>query len=57
MYNLSALVTNLVNADLLIILSDIDGLYDRDPRLHKNARLIPRVDHVTPEMEEKASGP
>ena len=54
--NLSALVTNLVNADLLIILSDIDGLYDRDPRLHKNARLIPRVDHVTPEMEKKATG-
>jgi len=54
--NLSALVTNLVNADLLIILSDIDGLYDRDPRLHKNAKLIPRVDHVTPEMEKKATG-
>jgi glutamate 5-kinase len=54
--NLSALVTNLVNADLLIILSDIDGLYDRDPRLHKNARLIARVDHVTPEMEKKATG-
>ena len=54
--NLSALVTNLVNADLLIILSDIDGLYDRDPRLHKNARLIPHVDHVTPEMEKKATG-
>ena len=54
--NLSALVTNLVNADLLIILSDIDGLYDRDPRLHKNARLIPRVDHVTPDLEKKATG-
>ena len=54
--NLSALVTNLVNADLLVILSDIDGLYDRDPRVHKNAKLIPFVDQVTEEMERKATG-
>ena len=54
--NLSALVTNLVHADLLIILSDIDGLYDRDPRLSKNAKLIPLVHQVTGEMEKKASG-
>jgi glutamate 5-kinase len=54
--NLSALVTNLANADLLIILSDIDGLYDRDPRLHKNAKLIPLVSAVTAEMEKKATG-
>jgi glutamate 5-kinase len=54
--NLSALVTNLVNADLLVILSDIDGLYDRDPRLHKNARLIPFVPQVTEEIEKNASG-
>ncbi|MGB9698168.1 MAG: glutamate 5-kinase [Thermodesulfobacteriota bacterium] len=54
--NLSALVTNLVNADLLLILSDIDGLYDRDPRLFKNARLIPLVAQITEEMEEGAAG-
>jgi glutamate 5-kinase len=54
--NLSALVTNLINADLLVILSDIDGLYDRDPRSHKNAKLIPFVDRVTEEMEHKATG-
>jgi len=54
--NLSALVTNLVNADLLILFSDIDGLYDKDPRLHKNAKLIPLVSHITPELEKKASG-
>lgn len=54
--NLSALVTNLANADLLIILSDIDGLYDRDPRIHKNARLIPVVPQVTEDMEKSASG-
>jgi glutamate 5-kinase len=53
--NLSALVTNLVNADLLIILSDIDGLYDRDPRIHKSAKLIPFVPQVTAELEKKAS--
>jgi glutamate 5-kinase len=54
--NLSALVTNLVNADLLVILSDIDGLFDKDPRVHKNARLIPFVPQVTEDMEEKATG-
>lgn len=54
--NLSALVTNLANADLLIILSDIDGLYDRDPRLFKNAQLIPVVSQITEEMEEGATG-
>lgn len=54
--NLSALVTNLVHADLLIILSDIDGLYDRDPRVSQNAKLIPFVDQVTGDMEKKASG-
>lgn len=54
--NLSALVTNLANADLLIILSDIDGLYDRDPRIHKNAKLIPVVQQVTEDMEKSASG-
>ncbi len=54
--NLSALVTNLASADLLIIMSDIDGLYDKDPRVHKNAKLIPYVPHVTLEMEKKASG-
>ncbi len=54
--NLSALVTNLVHADLLIILSDIDGLYDRDPGVSQNAKLIPFVDQVTGDMEKKASG-
>lgn len=54
--NLSALVTNLVNADLLILFSDIDGLYDRDPRLHKSAKLIPLVSQITADLEEKASG-
>jgi len=54
--NLSALVTNLVNADLLVILSDIEGLYDKDPRVHKGARLIRFVGQVTEEMEQTATG-
>ena len=39
--NLSALITNLIEADLLIILTDIDGLCDADPRDHPRARCIP----------------
>jgi glutamate 5-kinase len=54
--NLSALVTNLACADLLVMWSDIDGLYDRDPRLYRNAKLIPVVSHVTAELEKKATG-
>jgi len=43
---LSALVTNLVNADILIILTDIDGLYDKDPRVGSDAVRIPLVSDV-----------
>jgi len=43
---LSALVINLVNADILIILTDIDGLYDRDPRDNPGAVRIPLVSNV-----------
>jgi glutamate 5-kinase len=43
---LSALVTNLVEADLLIILSDVDGLYEGDPKTDRKARLIPVVKKV-----------
>lgn len=49
--NLSALVTNLVEADLLIILSDVDGLYNQDPALHPGASLIPVVERITPAIE------
>ena len=38
---LSALIANLIDADLLILLSDVDGVYDRDPRTHGDAELIP----------------
>lgn len=43
---LSAIVASSVNADLLIILSDIDGLYDADPRKNSEAKLIPIVEEI-----------
>lgn len=43
---LSAIVASAVNADLLIILSDIDGLYDADPRKNSDAKLIPIVETI-----------
>lgn len=52
---LSAIVAKMVNADLLIILTDIDGLYDRNPE-DENAVLIREVRGITPEIEEMAGG-
>jgi len=54
--NLSAIVAELVNADLLIILSDIDGLYDKDPRKNGDSKLIREVLKVTEELECCAGG-
>ena len=54
--NLSAIVSVLTNADLLIILSDIDGFYDSDPRSNDDARLLSLVENITPELEECAGG-
>jgi glutamate 5-kinase len=51
---LSALVASIVDADLLIILSDVDGLYDSDPRVNKEAQLQAEVDEITPMMEENS---
>lgn len=48
---LSALITSELEADLLVILSDIDGLYDDDPRKNKNAKFISVVKEITPELE------
>lgn len=48
--NLSALVTSLVEGHLLIILSDVSGLYDRDPRTDSNAQLIPFVERINDEI-------
>lgn len=47
---LSAIVSVLVNADLLVLLSDIDGLYTRDPHKYEDARLIDTVKEITPEI-------
>ena len=44
--NLSALVAVLVEADLLVILSDVAGLYDKDPRIHPEAQLVPLVEKL-----------
>jgi glutamate 5-kinase len=52
--NLSAMVANLVDADLLLILSDIPGLYSADPHRDPGARLIRRVDSVDAEVERLA---
>lgn len=53
---LSAIVAHLADADKLIILTDIDGLYDSDPRRNPNARRIPTVERVTPEILALAGG-
>ena len=54
--SLSAIVATLIKADLLILLSDIDGLYTADPKCDPNARLIPVVDAITPEILALAGG-
>ena len=54
--NLGAMITLLMDADLMINLTDTDGLYDKDPREHADARLIPVVEKVTRPMEQAAAG-
>lgn len=54
--NLSAIVASLVDAEGLIILTDIDGYYDDNPRENPDARIIHRVDAITDEMIEAAGG-
>jgi glutamate 5-kinase len=44
--HLSALVATLLGADLLVILSDVQGVYDRDPRAHANAQLIALIEDI-----------
>lgn len=51
---LSALVASKVNADLLVILSDIDGLYDKNPKTNKDAKLIRKVSSITKDIERAA---
>jgi glutamate 5-kinase len=53
---LSAIVARLCNADLLVLMSDINGLYDADPKTHPDAKLLHHVHEITPEILEMAGG-
>ena len=53
---LGAIVTNLADADLLIMLSDIDGLYDKYPNIFDDAKLIDTVSEITDELMKVAGG-
>ena len=53
---LGAIVAKSIRADLLVLLSDIEGLYTADPRKDPGAQLIPVVEEVTPEIEALAGG-
>lgn len=53
---LGARVAQLAGADVLVLLSDVDGLYTADPRKDPAARHIPRVGQLTPEIEAMAGG-
>ena len=54
---LAARVASMMEADLLVLLSDIDGLYTANPQRDPNARHIPEVRSITPEIERMAEGP
>lgn len=53
---LSAMVASIIDADLLIILSDVDGLYTANPMTNPKAKLVPLVDKLTPEVFASAKG-
>ena len=53
---LAAMVATSMKADLLVLLSDIDGLYTDNPKENPNAELIARVEEITPEIEAAAGG-
>ncbi|MEI1421625.1 glutamate 5-kinase [Bacillus cabrialesii] len=54
---LAAKVAGLIDADMLVILSDIDGLYDGNPRANPEAKRIQRVSEITPDIEACAGDP
>ena len=53
---LGAMVTNLIEADVLVILTDQAGLYDADPRKNQAAKLLPQADATDPRLEAIAGG-
>lgn len=54
--SLAAVVGEIAEADLIVILSDINGLYDSDPRKNPEAKLIPVVEHITDDIRSIAGG-
>ncbi|MEA4911727.1 MAG: glutamate 5-kinase [Oscillospiraceae bacterium] len=54
--SLSAIVARLIGADMLVILTDIDGLYDANPRTSPDAKLVSVVESITPAVEALAGG-
>jgi len=54
--NLSAMVANLVDADLLLLLGDVAGLYTADPYRYPDAQLIPQVERIDSRIERLAAG-
>jgi glutamate 5-kinase len=54
--NLAAQILNLCSADLLVILTDIEGLYDRDPRLFPDAKIVPLVGNINRTVKDLALG-
>lgn len=53
---LAALVAGLVDADMLVLLTDLDGLFSANPKEGKDARLLKIIDDITPEIMEMAGG-
>lgn len=54
--NLSALIAQITDADLLLLLSDVEGLFDRDPNEDPQARMIPVVKKIDKDIEKTATG-
>src|SRR5262249_21269698 len=53
---LAGLVVSVVDADALVVLSDVEGLYAEDPRKNPSAQLLPTVERVTDEVEARSGG-
>lgn len=54
--NLSALIAQITNADLLLLLSDVEGLYEKDPNRYPDARMIRVVKRIDEDIEKTAAG-
>ncbi|RLV60256.1 glutamate 5-kinase [Parashewanella curva] len=54
--NLAALVAMVADAEALLILSDVDGVFDADPRQVYDAKLLPEISNITPEIYQLAGG-